>query len=83
MARHGTFSGIVSQVSTSSISVDDAASHRTLRFLIVPTDGYGVLSPSGKTTYQMSAIRVGWHVKVEYDATASGQRHVDHVFVLR
>ncbi len=83
MGGHGTFSGIVSHVSTRSISVDEAATHRTLSFLVVPTDGFGVLSPSGKTTYQMSAIRVGWHVRIDYDTDGSGQRHADHVFVLR
>jgi hypothetical protein len=82
-AGHGTFSGIVRHVSTRSISVNDVASHRTLDFLIAPTDGYGVFSPSGKTTYQMSAIHVGWHVKIDYDTNASGQRHADHVVVLR
>jgi hypothetical protein len=79
---HGTFSGFVSRVLTTSITVSDEA-HRSLRFLIAPTDGYGAVSPGGGKTYQMSAIRVGWHVKVEYDRTGSGKWHADHIFVLR
>ncbi len=54
-----------------------------MSFLISHTDGYGVLSADGKTTYQMSAIRVGWHVKVDYDRHGSGKRNADHVVVLR
>jgi hypothetical protein len=54
-----------------------------MSFLIVPTDGYGVLSPGGETTYQMSAIRIGWHIKVDYHGTGSSQRHADHIFLLR
>ena len=80
---HGTFSGSVSRVSTTAITISDATSHRAMRFLIAPTDGYGVLSPDGKTTYQMSAIRVGWRVKVAYDRTSSGAWHADHIVVLR
>ncbi len=82
-AGHGTVSGTVSQVSTKYITVKDSTSHQTLRVLIVPTDGYGVLSPDGKTTHQMSAIKVGWHVKVDYDQSVAGKRHADHVFLLR
>jgi hypothetical protein len=83
MAGHGSFSGIVSRVSSRSITVNDATSRRAMSFLIVPTDGYGVLSPGGETTYQMSAIRIGWHIKVDYHGTGSSQRHADHIFLLR
>ncbi len=31
-----------------------------------------MLSPRGKTTYQVTAIRVGWHIKVEYERNAMG-----------
>jgi hypothetical protein len=79
----GTFSGVVRHVSPASITVSDASSHRSMSFLISHTDGYGVLSADGKTTYQMSAIRVGWHVKVDYDRHGSGKRNADHVVVLR
>jgi uncharacterized OB-fold protein len=78
-----SFSGVVGAVSTTTIDVTDATTKRTETFAIVPTDGYGVVSADGKTTYQMSAIKVGWPVRVEYDEIASGQKHADHVFVTR
>jgi hypothetical protein len=78
-----TFSGIVSHVSTTSVDVTDVASKETLDFLIVPTDGYGVVSADGKTTYQMAAIAVGWDLKITFSTNAGGQRHADHIVMLR
>jgi len=78
-----TFSGIVSHVSTTSIDVTDATSKQTRNFLIVPTDGFGVVSADGKTTYQMAAIVVGWDLKITFSQNAAGQRHADHIVMLR
>jgi hypothetical protein len=43
--------------------------------MLVPTDGYGLTSADGKTTYQMAAIAVGSDLKINYSQKAGGQRH--------
>jgi hypothetical protein len=78
-----TFTGIVTQVSTTNITVADAASKQTLRFLIVPTYGYGVVLADGNPTVQMAAIAVGWDLKITYSRNAAGLLHADHVVKLR
>ncbi len=78
-----TFSGIVSRVSTVSIEVTDPATKKSERFSIVHTHGYGAVSADGKTTYQFAAITVGWDIKIAYSEDAHGQRHADHIVLLR
>ncbi|MGP6156145.1 MAG: hypothetical protein ACLPYS_01180 [Vulcanimicrobiaceae bacterium] len=80
--RSADFTGIVSHVSSDNIKVTDAASHRTLGFLIVPKFDQ-VFSADGKTTYQMKAIKPGQYVKVYYDQKLLGSRHADRILLLR
>jgi hypothetical protein len=77
--RH--FSGDVTAVSATTIAVTDGG--KTTTFLIVPTDGFGVVSADGKTTFQMSAIKVGWPVRVAYHVIAQGRYHADHIVLTK
>jgi hypothetical protein len=78
-----TFSGIVTHVSTTSITVVNTASKKSENFSIVPTHGYGAVSADGKTTYQYAAIAVGWDLKIAYREDRSRKRHADHIVLLR
>ncbi|MEO6835282.1 MAG: hypothetical protein ABI231_05175 [Candidatus Tumulicola sp.] len=76
-----TFYGIVVHVSTSNIKVQDSRTKQTLSFTIVPKFNQ-VFSASGKTTYQMSAIKAGQYVGIIYDQKLLGVRHADKIYLL-
>jgi hypothetical protein len=76
-----TFYGIVVHVSTNNIKVQDSRTKQVLAFTLVPKFDQ-VFSASGKTTYQMSAVKAGQYVGVIYDQKALGIRHADKIYLL-
>jgi hypothetical protein len=65
-----TFSGTVSLVSISGITVTNAKSNRTLRFLV------------DARSHPLGTLRVGQAVKVEY-GQATGQLYAGNIKILR
>ncbi|HVS45226.1 MAG TPA: hypothetical protein VMS32_01010 [Verrucomicrobiae bacterium] len=81
MAVTNMFYGIVIHVSMNNIKVQDPKTKQSLSFLIVPKFNK-VFSANGKTTYQMTAIKAGRYVGVNYDQHFLGQRHANAIYLM-
>jgi hypothetical protein len=75
------FYGEVVHVSVNNVKVYNPKDHTTLSFVLTPEFDQ-ILSPDGKTTYQMKDLKHGQYVRVVYDQKALGMRHADKIFIL-
>jgi hypothetical protein len=81
MAKTSTFTGDVVHVSTTNIKVYNPDSKQTLGFVLTPHFDQ-VISRSGKATIEMKDLKPGTEVKVFYDQSFLGMRHVDKIVEL-
>lgn len=74
-----TFYGRVVHVSETNIKVQDPASGQTMSFVYVP--GVSIVEDTGNPE-QMKDVHTGEPVKIVYDTTVLGARHLDQIVTL-
>jgi hypothetical protein len=75
-----TIIGTVTHVSTTDIDVKDQKTGKVMKFILIPRFKR-VFSKDGKTTVQMSAVKPGTQVTLEYDRRALGVPHADRILI--